>query len=327
MSIAGEHRPERLGIGAVLTTASFLCVALVSALGKVAGETTSTGFVVLLQNLVPLLVLAPVVARGGRATLRTSRLGLHVVRAATGTACWYALFIAVQTIPLTTANLLTFSAPLWMPVLAWIAFRQRTSRYVWIGAAIGFVGVVLVLQPAGHQFEVGELLALGGALMLAIALIAVRMLGRTEPAMRMLFYYFALSSLMVLPLAVLDWRPPTSARTWLILLGVGVAQFLSQIFIVFGYRYASAVRLSPIVYTVIVFAAVIDWVFWGHRPTSTVVAGMGLVIGGGLIAILMRPRLAGAVPLPAVGPTGTDGAAPGEGADDHADEGRTEPRR
>jgi drug/metabolite transporter (DMT)-like permease len=107
---------------------------------------------------------------------------------------------------------------------------------------------------------------------------------------RVLFYYFGLSSLLVLPLAVLDWRPPTSAQTWLMLLGVGVAQILSQVFIIAGYRYASAVRLSPIVYSVILFSGVIDWVAFGHPPTLAVVVGMALVIGGGLVAILLRPR-------------------------------------
>ena len=202
------------GSGAALTLASFLCVALVSALGKVAGEDASTGVVVLVQNLVGLLVIAPVVVRRGPSVVKTRRIGLHMVRAAAGTACWYALFVAVRTIPLTTVNLLTFSAPLWMPVLAWVAFRQRTSRGVWIGAALGFAGIVLVLQPVGHPLDVGELLAFGGALMLAIALIAVRLLGATEPTVRVLFYYFALSSVLVLPLAMLDWRPPTSGRTW-----------------------------------------------------------------------------------------------------------------
>jgi drug/metabolite transporter (DMT)-like permease len=290
MAAQTTHRPERLLVGAVLTTASFFCVALVSALGKVAGEGTSTGFVVLMQNLVPLVVMAPLAFRGGPDLLRTHKAGLHVIRAATGTACWYALFVAVRLIPLTTANLLTFSAPLWMPVLAWVVWRQRTSRYVWIGAGLGFVGIMLVLQPTGHAVNAGELLALGGALMLAIALIAVRALGATEPPMRVLLYYFTISSVLVLPLAVLDWRPPTSLQMWLLLLGVGVAQFLSQIFIVFGYRYASAVRLSPIVYSVIVFSAIIDWVAMGHPPTPLIIAGMALVIGGGLFAILMRPR-------------------------------------
>jgi drug/metabolite transporter (DMT)-like permease len=206
-------RSERLGLGAVLTLTSFLCVALVGALGKVAGEDASTGVVVLVQNLVSLLFIAPIVIRGGPSLLKTRRIRLHIVRAAAGTAWWYALFVAVTTIPLTTANLLTFSAPLWMPVLAWVAFRQRTSRGVWIGAALGFAGIVLVLQPAGHPLDVRELLAFGGALMLAVALIAVRALGATEPTVRVLFYYFALSSVLVLPLAVLDWRPPTSGRT------------------------------------------------------------------------------------------------------------------
>jgi drug/metabolite transporter (DMT)-like permease len=283
-------------VGAVLTTASFFCVALVSALGKVAGEGTSIGFVVLVQNLVPLVVMAPLAFRGGPDLLRTGKVGLHIIRAATGTACWYALFVAVKLIPLTTANLLTFSAPLWMPVLAWVVWRQRTSRYVWIGAGLGFVGIMLVLQPTGHAVNAGELLALGGALMLAIALIAVRALGATEPPVRVLLYYFTISSLLVLPLAVLDWRPPTSLSTWLLLLGVGIAQFLSQIFIVFGYRYASAVRLSPIVYSVIVFSAIIDWVAMGHPPTPLIIAGMALVIGGGLFAILMRPRTVRAAP-------------------------------
>ena len=55
------------------------------------------------------------------------------------------------------------------------------SRGVWIGAALGFAGIVLVLQPAGHPLDVGELLAFGGALILSFALIAVRGLGPTEP--------------------------------------------------------------------------------------------------------------------------------------------------
>jgi drug/metabolite transporter (DMT)-like permease len=317
MAVQGTHRPERLLVGAVLTTASFFCVALVSALGKVAGESTSTGFVVLMQNLVPLVIMLPLAVRGGPELLRTRKVGLHIVRAATGTACWYALFVAVKLIPLTTANLLTFSAPLWMPVLAWVVWRQRTSRYVWIGAALGFAGILLVLQPTGHDVNAGELLAVGGALMLAIALIAVRVLGATEPPVRVLIYYFSISSLLVLPLAVIDWRPPTSLQAWLLLLGVGVAQFLSQIFIVFGYRYASAVRLSPIVYSVIVFSAVIDWVAMGHPPTPLIIAGMSLVIGGGLLAILMRPRTVRVPPSAAVDPQPqdeSDGHAEARGA-------------
>lgn len=77
MSTPGTgHKPESLAVGAVLTTLSFLCVALVGALGKAAGQLTSTAVVVLFQNLICFMVMIPVAIRGGPASLRTDRIGL-----------------------------------------------------------------------------------------------------------------------------------------------------------------------------------------------------------------------------------------------------------
>jgi drug/metabolite transporter (DMT)-like permease len=283
------HLPENLGVGAVLTTAAFFCVALVGTLAKVSGQYTSTGVLLLFQNFICFLFIIPVALRGGWSSLRTDKIGLHVLRAATGTACWYALFFAIKQIPLANATLLTYSAPLWMPLVAWVVTRQRVSRSTWVGAGIGFAGVILVLQPQGHSFNSGELSALAGALFLAIAMMSVRWLGATEPITRVLFYYFLLSTVMSVPIAVFDWQPfPVSARVWLI--GLGFAQLLSQILIVLAYRYASAEKVGPFIYSVIVFTALIDWIVWDHPPTLFMYLGMALVIGGGLVAIRAKPN-------------------------------------
>jgi drug/metabolite transporter (DMT)-like permease len=282
------HRPENLVLAAVLTTAAFFCVALVGALAKVSGQYTSTGVLLLFQNLICLVFITPVVLfRGGWSSLRTSRIGLHLLRAATGTACWYALFFAIMLIPLANATLLTYSAPLWMPLIAWIVTRQRVSTPTWVGAAIGFGGVVLVLQPQGHSFRAGELAALAAALLLAVAMMSVRWLGATEPITRVLFYYFLLSTVMSAPIALYDWQP-FPAQTWGWLIGLGLAQLFSQILIVLAYRYASAEKVGPFIYSVIVFTALIDWIVWGHAPTLITYLGMALVIGGGLVAVRAR---------------------------------------
>jgi len=89
---------------------------------------------------------------------------------------------------------------------------------------------------------------------------------------------------MVLPLAVVDWHP-FPARAWVGLIGLGFAQLFSQILIVVAYRYASAEKVGPFIYTVIVFTAFIDWIVWDHRPTPATYLGMALVIGGGLVAV------------------------------------------
>lgn len=281
------YRTENLGLGAVLTTAAFFCVALVGTLAKVSGQYTSTGVLLLSQNAICLVFLLPVAVKGGWRSLRTSRIGLHLLRAGAGTACWYALFFAIERIPLANATLLTYSAPLWMPLIAWAVTRQRVAAATWIGAGLGFAGVVLVLQPQGHDLRIGELSALAGALTLAVAMMTVRWLGATEPVTRILVYYFGLSTLLSMPIAVADWAPvPLSVWPWLT--GLGFAQLFSQILIVVAYRYASAEKLGPFIYTVIVFTAVIDWAVWDHAPTLSTYLGMILVIGGGVMAMRAR---------------------------------------
>ena len=278
------HRQENLLVGALLVTAAFFCVSLVTALAKVSGQYTSTGVILLFQNVMCLLCMIPVVARDGWASLRTERLGMHILRAAMGTACWYSIFLAITLIPLTNAILIAYSAPLWMPLIAWFVTRKRIASATWIGAGIGFAGVVLVLQPQGQSFNLGDLSALAGALFLAVAMMSVRWLGATEPTNRILFYYFLLSSVMMLPIAAIDWQPiPSAAWPWL--LAIGVAQFFSQLLIVVAYRYASAEKVGPFIYSVIVFTAVIDWIVWRHVPGPLVFLGMALVIGGGLVAV------------------------------------------
>ncbi|WP_085129053.1 DMT family transporter [Mycolicibacter engbaekii] len=303
---APGRRPENLLLGAGLTTAAFFCVALVGALAKVSGQYTSTGVLLLSQNFVGLLFVIPVAVRGGWSFVRTDRIGLHVLRSAAGTGCWYALFFAIGHIPLANATLLTYSAPLWMPLIAWAVSRQRVSALTWTGAGLGFVGVMFVLQPQAARFSVGELSALAGALFLAIAMMTVRWLGATEPMARVLFYYFLLSTLMAVPFAVADWRP-LQAGVWMWLAALGFAQVFSQALIVLAYRYAPAEKVGPCIYSVIVFTALIDWIVWHHPPALITYAGMALVIGGGLIAVQARAATPQIAPTP---PAAADGGVP-----------------
>jgi drug/metabolite transporter (DMT)-like permease len=283
--------PENLAMGAALSSLSFFCTAVMSALVKATEELTSTAVVLLFQNLICFVLIVPIALRGGLASLKTAKIGLHILRAVAGTAAWYALFVAITMMPLTNAVLLTFSAPLWMPVIAWVLFRERQSRATWVGAAIGFVGVLLVLQPHHQNFNIGAPIALAGAFCLSIAFMSVRWLGATEPTSRILFHYFLISSVLCAPFAVVDWRP-FGLRGSIYLLAIALTLLMGQALIVYAYRYASAVKVGPFIYTVIVFTAFIDWFLWNRAPTLLVVFGMALVIGGGIIAIRKGPKSA-----------------------------------
>ena len=85
-SIGAGQMPENLAFGAALSSLSFFCTAVMSALVKATEELTSTAVVLLFQNLICLLVIIPLTLHRGWASLRTDKIGLHILRAATGTA-------------------------------------------------------------------------------------------------------------------------------------------------------------------------------------------------------------------------------------------------
>lgn len=271
-------------VGTLLATLAFACLAIMNALAKEASYTTPVPVIIFFQNLFCLLAVIPITMFQGWENLKTARIGLHVLRAAAGTGAWMGLFLAITLIPLTDAVLLTYSAPIWIPLIAWILHGRKAGGVVWVAVVIGFVGIALVLHPTSNMLTWGVPLALGAAILLALGLMSIRWLNKTEPNVRILFYFFLLSTLCILPVALLNWKTPNPSA-WIYLLGIGVGQLSSQVFLIKAYKYASAMTLAPIIYTIILFTVLINWVVWHQTPSLTEALGMSLIILAGIIVM------------------------------------------
>ncbi len=114
------------------------------------------------------------------------------------------MFVAVKKMPLVDAVLLSNSAPLFIPLVTWAWLRQRIQGMVWVSLLIGFAGVVVILRPSLALLKnPAAPIALSAALFSAFALVSVNQLSKSEPARRILFYYFLFSSLAAAPFAIL----------------------------------------------------------------------------------------------------------------------------
>ena len=248
--MSGSSAPKHsVALGAFLIVLAFACVAVMSAFGK-AAKGVSTGVIVFFQNFISLILFSPWVLRKGFSDLRTARIWLHILRAAGGLLSQALMFAAVRKMPLVDAVLLSNSAPLFIPLVAWIWLKEKIGGIVWVSLAVGFAGVILILRPSlALLSNPAALLALSAALFSAFALVSVNQLSNTEPAKRILFYYFLFSSVAAAPFTVLNWKTPTS-QEWLLLSGIGVTMALSQWLIVFAYKQASAEPIAPFNYTV-----------------------------------------------------------------------------
>ncbi len=281
-SVASPH-VENAGLGGVLIVIAFLCVAIMSALGKAAVR-VPTGTIVFFQNFVSLLLFLPWVLRRGIASIKTSRTWLHILRAVAGLLSQVLMFAAVKKMPLMNAVLLSNSAPLFIPLITWAWLKQKIGGVTWASLTIGFVGVILILKPnATLVSNPSALIAISAAVFAAFALVTVNRLSTTETTERILFYYFLISSLGTAPSAVVEWRAPT-AREWLLLIGIGVFMAASQLLIILAYRQASAGRIAPFNYSVVVFSGLIGWVIWKNTPDMLSLCGVVLVTLGGILS-------------------------------------------
>jgi drug/metabolite transporter (DMT)-like permease len=277
---AGKSLPKGIG----LIVAAFLCAASYGALSK-GLHRVPPPLTLAFQYMISFLLFLPSGLRLRSGLLRTKRLGMQMFRSVVGSVCQLLYFLSLRSLPLLAASLLSNAAPLFIPIVVWIWLGKGVSRKVAVSLAIGLSGVLLVIHPGPELLrDPSALLALASGILSAVALVVTNQLAETEPPSRTLIYNFGVSSVLLIPVLFIEWRP-LSGHEWLLLVGVGMFYALTQWLIILGYRYASASELSPFNYSVVVFSGLLGWLFFGNVPGLLALLGMLLICGGGILSI------------------------------------------
>jgi drug/metabolite transporter (DMT)-like permease len=278
---------QNLLLGAFMILASELLFASMGAAVKaVAATGMPTEMTVFMRNLFGLLVLLPLLVRGGSASLRTEVLRLHLLRAGAGLAAMYCFFYALGNLPLAEGMLLKMTAPVFMPMIAWLWLSESLRPSTLFAVMLGFVGVYFVLSPGG-EFNLVALIGLLGGAFAALAKSTVRRLGRSEPNLRVVFYFSLVGLLVsVIPLGW-AWQAPT-IHQWQWLFAIGLLGTLGQLLLTRGYAIAPSGRVSPFTYFSVVFGAGYGYLFWGELPTDTFVLGALFIALAGILTLRRR---------------------------------------
>lgn len=282
---------ENLALGAFLVTFSGLLLALMGFFSRLSTPYTSTGFIVFFQSLIAFILLVPIVIYK-KVPLKTKRLPWLILRALTGTGAWLLLYQSIHLTSLTVGTLLTFSSPLLVPFVTHFILKNKIGAAVWLAVFVGFVGIVLVLNPfkEGQSiFNLGILLGVGSAVLMTITQFTLRVLSQTEETLTVLFYYLLLSAIIFFPSALLNWHMP-SGQIWIYIGIIGVLMLSSQFLFTSAYRFASPVNLGAFIYLTIVFSAILDHLFLKADLGWLTWVGILLVIIGGVMVIRLEQK-------------------------------------
>nr|WP_166942749.1 DMT family transporter [Sphingopyxis panaciterrae] len=246
--------------------------------------------------VLPLLILWAL-AHGGIGLFATHRIGVHARRAVMGLTGMALNFGGMIFLPMAEATTINLSVPIICVFLAAALLGERVGIARWSAVIIGFVGVLVVLNPTTLLLDgfrgdhgLGTLIALGGAVMTALITIQVRDLGRTESALTIVFW-FSLISLIPLGIALPFVITSHSAGEWALLVGLGLFGAVAQLSLTGALRLAPVSVVTPMDYSSLLWSIVCGWWFFGTMPAETTWIGAPLIVASGLFIAWREHRL------------------------------------
>jgi len=267
---------------ALLATGLFASVA---AMAKLAVTDYHVLQILFFRQVMVFLSSLPSIASSFPQSLKTSHIGLHALRltgafVALSTSIW-----AVAVLPLTTAITLAFAQVFFVALLAMRFLEEPVGRHR-IGAVIvGFIGVVVVMQPGvDGVINLYSLIPLVGAVGAAFAVISVRKLSQTESTATLLVYQAVFVGLLAgIPLFWVWVTPDLSSL--LLLLTMGAIATMGQWVGVKALRLGEASVIGNIQYMQLIYAAVLGYVIFGEIPNFETLLGAAIIIASALYIV------------------------------------------
>ena len=260
--------------------------------------------VVVIRSLVAIPILLALVQMdvGWRAIISPDFWPL-TARAAIMFVSYTAYYLAFPALPLADAVALYFTVPLFVTALAGPFLGERSGWKVWTAVGVGFVGVMVMLQPGSGLFEPAALLSLLAAAMYGTSMLMARRLGVAQAASIMTFYQNGVflagagaTAWVLYALGVVDAQHPSLSflvRPWvwpgwsdgLLIASCGVIASAGMMLLTTAYRIARASAVAPFEYSGVLWAPLWGFLFFAEVPRMATVAGAALIVGAGLVAL------------------------------------------
>jgi drug/metabolite transporter (DMT)-like permease len=277
--------------GVIVALSGMLLFALNDTIGKWLVATYSVGQVVALRSLAALVVLAPFVWwMGWRPLFQVEKPRMQVARAVISTTETMFFYAAVFYLPLADVMTYWLAAPIYIAALSPFLLGEHVGWRRWTAIAIGFLGVVIALQPSPAMFQSpAAAISIIGTFFFAFLLISGRSL-RNTPDTVLVFWQNVMGVVIGFGFAFFDWVTP-SARDLVLLSLLGVVAMTAHAMINRALKLTDASVVAPLQYSLLFWAIVFGWLFFDDLPSIPMMIGAVLIIASGLFIFFREQQL------------------------------------
>ena len=220
-------------------------------------------------------------AGGIRAAAQTEQPVLQAFRGAL-----LALEICVMVAAFTVLGLVESHAvftcyPLLVAALSGPILGEKVGWRRWVAIGVGFVGVLIILQPGASVFDPAALIPLCAALMFALYGLLTRYAARKDSTATSFFWTGTVGAVLMTGLGIWFWEP-MSRPDWGWMATLCVTGALGHWLLIKCYEVAEASAVQPFAYFQLVFASALGLLVFSEAIRTNVAVGAVLIVAAGL---------------------------------------------
>ena len=229
------------------------------------------------------LVLVAFAVVTGRFRVPTTERGRLVLLGVLLSAHWLTFFLAIQLTTVAVALAVVYTGPIIAAVLSGPVLGERNVGSAWIGLALAAGGMLVVVRPASGATLDGVVVAMVSALLFAALFIVGKPLASLLGGLAVATWEAVVASIVLAPFTVQAVRESSEFWREFLILGVVFTGIAGVIW------WGSMRRLPVAVVSVIMYlepASAVVWAafFLDESPEPLTWLGVGLVVGGGVVA-------------------------------------------
>ena len=273
-----------LGIGLMIM--AMLLFVIMDALAKwlVSSQMSAIQLIAIRGWIILPIILLVLAARGQIKELTTRHPLQHILRGCCGFFAPLAFFTSLKSLPLADATVIFFSTTFILTAASAIFLKERVGLHRWSAVLVGFIGVVIAMDPSGGGDLWAYLLVLSAAAIYAMIFVSGKYLSRNDSVVSLVFSLHLGMGLMATLALPWVWVPISLVELGQLSLLAVIALFAHYLFTA-AFARADVSALAPFEYTSLLWATSIGYLVWQDIPTREVWIGAGIIITCGLYVV------------------------------------------
>lgn len=174
--------------------------------------------------------------------------------------------------------------PLLITALSGPILGEKVGIYRWAAITVGFIGVLIILQPSFAVFSPYALVALLAAVMFALYGLLTRFAARKDTAITSFFWTGTVGAVFMTCVGIWSWEP-MNAQDWFWMACLCVTGATGHWTLIRCYEVAEASSVQPFAYLSLPFAASIGIMIFGESIKWNAALGAVIVVAAGLFTL------------------------------------------